>query len=365
MNNFSEENTKAKTATSNNLKPEESPRKFSQITSLLAKLNLKTITIAKDTQVSKEQISQQPKQSLSSHLPHINKTTITDFYERFNKNREKYQIIKTQKMDIKTLCNTNTEEIQEGQTSNNHESADSESDEIQKQQQEDEKHSIQFQFDESLDCNNSSNCNKIVDEQPSGGSHIGEGPSVSSISDDDNPLTDDISFQPTITSSIDWSLKAIDCSTGNRRIGDIGRSVSDNPNNNINNKKKYTLTDIGRSFSVANNDDDDDDDEDTGGAFVTINESNNSCPNPSSRHISSSILSAANSSNNNLMLATSVPVSPVLRNNTTITGGCSIEDERGGTSLAEKLKHKKLLLRDSSFQVCTFGSFWNTFQILF
>lgn len=136
--------------------------------------------------------------------------------------------------------------------------------------------------------------------------------------------------------------------TAKRRlcIGEIGRSISDNAAGDAagaesisatsnSNNKKYALTDIGRSFSVAatvaaGTDDDDED--------FNIN----SCPIPSSLHASSILSGETSVSNNNLMLATSVPVSPIGRRLQKV--------EHHAHQPEANFRNKKHLLRDSSFQ---------------
>lgn len=143
----------------------------------------------------------------------------------------------------------------------------------------------------------------------------------------------------------DGESKKIDETTTTRNVhrqrmcmGDIGRSVSENPNaedrETTSNSKRLALTDIGRSFSVATAAAD----EEIVGIFI---EGTSSCPNPSSLHASST-LSTGNS--NHRLAAISVPVSPI--------GKLRVVDNphRPSESINTFRNSKKFLLRDSSFQ---------------
>lgn len=292
----------------------------------------------------------------STNLATVGKNKITELYDKISRSKERYRYLKSRNMDLKsTMLNesNNSATIKEDTIEEAVDADDENCNKIPSTTSEagfdntsidtvvdtsqpclEDKQTIQFQFDE-LDPTETNLSNTNVDASK---------PQVTaqaSFSDDEpNARSDTISPSPMSCSSTttDSRLNIPNATTTTdpqqqpqRRIGigDIGRSVSDNPNKS----KKNALGDIGRSFSVAHDEE----------AFIP-GEGNNSCPNPSSLNTSSIIEanSSNSASNNNVMHASanSVPVSPI-----------AIGRMADPKAVRDALRDRRQLIRDSSFMV--------------
>lgn len=269
------------------------------------------------------------------------KNKISELYDKLSRSKERYRPLKSLKMELSKTTNSSdagdTTAIREDTVQEADEDGDDENMNVAPRQPDDDKTVIfQFQFDESMSSPTENGTTEVKRTLPG----------QTSVSDDEPNAyelrSDTISPTPmscsSTTTTTDSRLNITNAPLHQRRIGigDIGRSVSDNPANSKSGSKKCALADIGRSFSVAHDEE----------AFVP-GEGNNSCPNPSSLNTSSIIggsssnnISTSHNNNNNSMLATSVPASPM-------TAG-RVADPR---AIANALRARRQLLRDSSFQV--------------
>lgn len=282
---------------------QESPSRTkitSSFTSILTKLNLRPFDKTWESTDTSE-TGQQATSSITS--------TFSDFYEKFNTNRDRYQSIKNRKMDIKRmLSRTRVMDREEVQTEPNTEAIKVENNESQ-----------------------------VSNEEPETTEPLVE-PEVDQIQENDT-----FELQSTDT-NIDWSLKPPSCGP-RTNIRKIGRCASEHqPCVSVNRKK--ALSSIGRSFSVVAPDEviAVGGDEISGNIYVTIHEGgNSSCPNPSSLHASSRSINALSEASSLNLLSGSLPISPA---HTIVTS----DDERS----VEPRVRKKLLAQDASFQVGVF-----------
>lgn len=286
------------------------------------------------------------------------KLKINEFYDKFNLNRERYNILKSKKMDIKNILKRDDKE------NFNNENG----------KQTNDNNEINLICDNMKNINFNENLNKINNNNTNSNTETDSKNDISQLYNSNRVMLNDIpktnnqfefSFDETFSNkdgnisdySHDDELHLSDYQNDNTNflninmnttagsakkstprlgIGDIGRSASENPSTS----KKYCLNDIGRSFSEAEvlaNDDDqyhDDDDDNLsvgvlGDSNIYLNEFNNSYPNSSSLNTSSSL----NYSNSNLLRAKSVPVSPIPNN-----------------LFKSSSNNKKFISRDSSMQ---------------
>ncbi|XP_058457937.1 uncharacterized protein LOC131434798 isoform X2 [Malaya genurostris] len=246
----------------------------------------------------------------SSSLTSIGKIKINEFYDKLSLNKAKYNLMKTKKIDIRSMLGTSIENFQSRP-----------------------EEALQPKVTGISEQENAAVA-EVIDESNSHQSEAGEKLCTSDIyefsfdesfpKDEEIPdASEDEEKENVEMLQENYGSYLIPPKSSHRMgIGRIGRSSSENPRTN----KRFNLLEIGRSFSEMNDDD----------SFV-INECNNSCPNPSSLNTSSSI-------NNSSILARSVPASPVPRTSSKI----SIQQDN---SLSESPRRRSaMLIKDSSLQ---------------